>query len=164
MKASRTELIVGLFTLSGLAAVAYLAVEIGGGALIGRDTYPLAARFANVGGLNPGSRVIIAGVPVGHVKKVTLGPDFAAVVEMAVRKEVHLPTDTIASIRTSGLLGDKHVALIPGSDPALLPAGATITETESAVDLESLISRIAFGNVQTTPAAPAKTPPSVVSP
>lgn len=163
MKQSRMELIVGVFVLVGLAAVAYLALRIGARALVGGDTYALKARFANSGGLNPGSNVLIAGVPVGRVETVTLNPvDFSALVEFKVRKDVQLPVDTMASIKTSGLIGDKFLALSPGGEDDVLPAGALISDTESTVDLESLISRFAFGNVnQPTPASPEAPAPEV---
>lgn len=147
---SKLELIVGAFVLTGLAAVAYLALKIGAGNLVGSDTYLVQARFSNVGGLNPGSNVTIAGVSVGRVEAVRLNPaDYSALIELRVRQEVRLPADSIASIKTTGLIGDKYLALAPGADSRMLAPGELITETESAVDLESLISRFAFGNVKT---------------
>ncbi|MET0262283.1 MAG: outer membrane lipid asymmetry maintenance protein MlaD, partial [Rariglobus sp.] len=148
MKQSKLELIVGVFVLVGLAAVAYLALRIGAGALLGADTYVLKARFTNAGGLNPGSNVLIAGVPVGRVDSITLNAeDYSALVQLSVRKDVKVPADSIASIKTSGLIGDKFLALSPGGDDQMLTAGSLITDTESTLDLESLISRFAFGNV-----------------
>ena len=77
---------------------------------------------------------------------------------MNVKETVQLPTDTIASIKTSGLIGDKFVALSPGSDIKDLAPGSLITDTESALDLESLISRFAFGNVSSSPAPSPSAP------
>ena len=149
---SKLELVVGVFVLVGLAAVAYLALRIGAGALVGGDTYALEARFTNSGGLNPGSNVVVAGVPVGRIDAVRLNPaDFSSVVRFSVRKDVKLPVDTIASIKTTGLIGDKFLALAPGAESEFLAPGALITDTESTVDLESLISRFAFGNVNDKP-------------
>jgi len=157
MKQSKLELVVGVFVLAGLAAVAYLALRIGAGALVGGDTYALKARFSNAGGLNPGSNVLIAGVPVGRVDSITLNPaDYSALVELRVRKDVRLPVDSIASIKTSGLIGDKFLALSPGGEDEMLPPGALINDTESTVDIESLISRFAFGGVDQS--APSETP------
>ena len=148
---ARLELIVGCFVLAGLAAVACLALKIGAGVLVGSETYRVQARFANIGGLNPGSNVVIAGVSVGRVEAVRLNPaDYSAIAELRLRTTVKLPIDTIASIKTTGLIGDKFLALSPGADPQMIAPGGLITDTESAVDLESLISRFAFGNVQTT--------------
>ena len=148
MKTSKIEFFVGLFVLAGLAAIAYLALKIGAGALLGSDTYTLRARFTSVNGLNPGANVVISGVTVGRVETVELGPNYAAIVELRLRKNVQLPTDTIASIKTSGLIGDRYISLSPGGDTEILAPGGMITETESSIDLESLISRFAFGNLQ----------------
>jgi phospholipid/cholesterol/gamma-HCH transport system substrate-binding protein len=156
MKISQLELSVGGFVLAGLLAVAYLAVKVGGGALVGPHTYVINARFANSGGLTEGGSVEIAGVRVGRVHRVTLNSSFAAMVEMRLYQNIRLPSDTIASIRTTGLIGDKFVSLSPGSDTELIPPGGTIVDTEAAVDLESLISRFAFGSVQGKEGTPAK--------
>jgi phospholipid/cholesterol/gamma-HCH transport system substrate-binding protein len=158
MKQSNIELSVGAFVLLGLTAIVWFAVQAGAGAAIGGSTYELKARFTNIGGLKPGSQVFIAGVPVGRVEKIDLNSQYAAVVRLNVKQGINLPSDTIASIKTSGLIGDKYVALAPGADSNNLPPGGTITDTESAMDLESLIGRFAFGNVSSSrspsPSAP----------
>jgi phospholipid/cholesterol/gamma-HCH transport system substrate-binding protein len=158
MKQSSIELSVGAFVLLGLAAIVWFAVQAGAGAAIGGSGYEVNARFTNIGGLKPGSQVFIAGVPVGRVDKIDLNPQYAAVVRLNVKQGIHLPSDTIASIKTSGLIGDKYVALAPGADSNNLPPGGTITDTESAMDLESLISRFAFGNVSSSPAPSPSAP------
>jgi phospholipid/cholesterol/gamma-HCH transport system substrate-binding protein len=155
MKQSNIELSVGAFVLLGLAATIWFAVQAGAGAAIGGSSYEVNARFTNIGGLKAGSQVFIAGVPVGRVEKIDLNAQYAAVVRLNVKQEIHLPSDTIASIKTSGLIGDKYVALAPGADSNNLPPGGTITDTESAVDLESMISRFAFGNVSSSPSPSA---------
>jgi phospholipid/cholesterol/gamma-HCH transport system substrate-binding protein len=68
-------------------------------------------------------------------------------VTLRVLSGLRLPTDSMASIKTSGLIGDKYVALSPGADDTYMKSGARITMTESAVDLESLIGKMAFGAV-----------------
>ena len=158
MNHSKIELSVGAFVLLGAAAIVWFAVQAGAGAAIGGSTYEVNARFANIGGLKPGSQVVIAGVPVGRVEKIDLNSQYAAVVHLNVKQEVHLPSDTIASIKTSGLIGDKYIALAPGADSNNLGPGGTITDTESAVDLESIISRFAFGNVSSSPAPTPSAP------
>ena len=156
MKQSNLELIVGAFVLFGLAAVAYLSLRIGAGTLVGGHTYELQARFTNSGGLNPGSNVIVAGVPVGRVKAIHLNAkDYSSIVSFSVIDEVKLPADSIASIKTTGLIGDKFLAIAPGGDSEFLPSGALITDTESTIDLESLISRFAFGSTSQKPTTPA---------
>ena len=152
MKQSRIEVIVGAFVFIGLVAVGYLAVRIGAGALMGGSTYTLHARFSNSGGLNPGSNVMVSGVTVGRVDSIMLNPkDYTSVVTFSVTSTYQLPTDSIASIKTTGLIGDKFLALAPGGDSEFLVPDALITDTESTVDLESLISRFAFGSTNPKP-------------
>jgi len=148
MKTSQVEFSVGCFVLAGVLGIGWLAVKAGAGVLGGPATYSVTARFANSGGLTPGSNVSIAGVQVGSVEAVSLTKDFAAIVKMRVRHDVALPTDTQASIKTAGLLGDRYVALAPGAEEATISAGGTISDTESAIDIESLISRFVFGSVE----------------
>jgi len=148
MKKTNLELLVGIFVLLGIAAVAYLTIKLGSGSLPGRDTYLVEARFTNAGGLHAGGSVLLAGVTVGRVEGVKMDPaDFSAIALLRIGSQVRLPTDSMASIKTSGLIGDKYVSLSPGADETTLAPGARITMTESAVDLESLISKMAFGSV-----------------
>lgn len=147
-KYTRIDLSVGVFVLAGLAALAFLAIKIGGGALIGGETTTVRARFSNLGGLSPGASVLVSGVTVGKVDKIELDERFAAIATLRVRKDLHLPSDTFAAIRSSGLIGDKHIALTPGADETFLQPNELITDTESAVDIEGLISRFAFGGVK----------------
>ena len=148
MKQTRLELFVGIFVLLGLAAVAYLTMKLGSGSLVGGNTYLIEARFSNAGGLHSGSSVLVAGVTVGRVERVRIDPaDYSAIATLRIPTELRLPTDSMASIRTSGLIGDKYVFLSPGADDTYLKPGTRITMTESSVDLESLIGKMAFGSV-----------------
>jgi phospholipid/cholesterol/gamma-HCH transport system substrate-binding protein len=148
VKQTRLELFVGIFVLLGLAAVAYLTMKLGSGSLVGGNTYLIEARFSNAGGLHSGSSVLVAGVTVGRVEGVRIDPaDYSAIATLRIPTELRLPTDSMASIRTSGLIGDKYVFLSPGADDTYLKPGTRITMTESSVDLESLIGKMAFGSV-----------------
>ncbi len=152
MKHNKLEFLVGIFVLLGLAAVAYLTMKLGSGSMMGGDTYVIEARFTNAGGLNKGSSVLLAGVFVGRVEEVRIDPgDYCAIATLRVPSVLRLPTDTMASIKTTGLIGDKHISLAPGADETYLEAGTRITMTESAVDLESLIGKMAFGSVEEKP-------------
>ncbi len=149
MNSRKTEFLAGLFVLIGLCAVAYLAIRVGGGQFYSKDTYLLKARFQNVGGLTVGARVTIAGVSVGTVSAITLDPeDFVALVEMRLGLLAKVDEDTIASVKSQGLIGDKYVALLPGGSDVMLEEGDVIIDTESAVDIEGLISQFAFGAIQ----------------
>lgn len=149
MKQNKLEFLVGVFVLLGLAAVTYLTVKLGAGSLLGGDTYVIEARFTNAGGLNTGSNVVVAGVPVGRVDAIRMEEsEYTAIATLRVMKGLKLPTDSMASIKTTGLIGDKFISLSPGADETYLEPGARITMTESAVDLESLIGKMAFGKVE----------------
>ncbi len=144
------ETFVGLFVLLGLCCVAYLAVQLGKMEIVDDSGFLLTARFDSASGLRVGADVEIAGVPVGKVKAIRLDDAptrTQAVVELLLTKDYKLSEDTIASIKTSGLIGDKYVSLSRGGSETLLQAGDEINDTESPVDLETLIGKYAFGGV-----------------
>ena len=148
MKRSSLEVVVGVFMILGILAVGYLTVKLGKMELLGGDNYAVRARFQNVTGLKTGASVEIAGVPIGRVAGIEVDPaTFAVLVTMRIRKGVVLTDDTIASIKTQGLIGDKYVKISPGGSSTKIGPGETLLETESAIDLEDLISRYIMGNV-----------------
>jgi phospholipid/cholesterol/gamma-HCH transport system substrate-binding protein len=144
------EIAVGIFMLVGLSCLAWLTVKLGKMELVSRQGFELAARFGSVSGLRVGADVEIAGVPVGRVIHIALDPDplrSQAVVRLRLEKDFQISEDSIASIKTSGLIGDKYVSLSRGGSEKMLSPGDMIQETESAVDLETLIGKYAFGGV-----------------
>lgn len=148
MKKLKVEFLVGLFVILALAAFAWLTLKVGSGSLAGGDTYSIEARFANAGGLHAGSSVLLSGVTVGTVESIRMDTsDYSAIATLRILSDLRLPSDTMASIKTSGLIGDKFIALAPGAEEEYLAPGDRITMTESAVDLESLIGKMAFGAV-----------------
>jgi len=147
-KSFNLELAVGVFMLVGLLALAYLAINLGGIDLFGGNYTKVYAQFDSVSGLKEGARVEIAGVLVGKVDKISLNQDDMAKVELLIFPEVKLQTDVIASIKTQGIIGDKFIKISPGGDDIYLGNGGLITETESAIDLEDLISKYVFGSVK----------------
>ena len=148
MKDAKLELIVGVFVLVGLAALTYLAVKLGKLEVIGGGNHmEVQAEFDSVAGLKTGASVEIAGVQVGQVKRIGLKGDRATVV-LSLKPGMKLYGDAIASIKTRGLIGDKYLSLSPGGSQKELPPGAKIRDTESGVDLESLIGEFIHGNVK----------------
>ena len=149
MKKSSVEFGVGIFFLIGIICVGYLTVRLGKMQLIGDDNYSLTARFQSVAGLKTGASVQIAGVQIGQVESVHLDyKNFDALVSLKIQKDVILTDDVIASVKTAGLIGDKYIKLSPGGSDQILKPGDLITDTESALDIEELISKYAFGNVK----------------
>jgi phospholipid/cholesterol/gamma-HCH transport system substrate-binding protein len=147
MKKFYIELTAGVFVLLGIVCFAYLSIQLGGVNLWGGERYEVTATFSQVGALRAGAPVVIAGVDVGEVREVRL-KNYAAVVRMHINGDIELPTDSIASIRTRGLIGEQYVALSPGGARETVEAGGRITETEPAIDLHSLIAKYAFGEVE----------------
>ena len=134
----------GVFVLSGLAALAYLSIQLGGSTYSGPGGLRLYASFDEVGGLAPRSPVVIGGVKVGQVKSIELSPkgDFRARVMIDVDKDLKLPDDTAASILTQGVLGSQYIGLEPGGSDTMLEDGGEIAYTQSAVVIERLIGRV----------------------
>jgi phospholipid/cholesterol/gamma-HCH transport system substrate-binding protein len=140
------EVVVGVFLLLGLLALGYMAVKLGRMEVIGGSGYRVFATFTNVAGLRTGSAVEIAGVEVGRVEAIHL-KDYQARVTLRINDQVKLPEDSIASIRTKGLIGEQFIKISPGGSEKVIPPQGEIAETEPAVDLMELIANYAFGKL-----------------
>jgi phospholipid/cholesterol/gamma-HCH transport system substrate-binding protein len=149
MKTTSIEMAVGTFVLIGLAALGYLTIKLGKMELLGENYYRVKARFYSVSGLKTGASVELAGVRIGQVEKISLDTDrFVANITLKIHKGIELSEDVIASVKTSGMIGDKFIKLSPGGSEEILRPGDTITETESALDIEELISKYIFGELK----------------
>jgi len=140
------EAIVGVFIILAGIALAFLAMQVSGLTMDARqETYKVYAQFDDLGGLSVRGRVSVAGVTVGKVSAITLDTKaYRALVEMEIYQSVDsLTLDTVASIQTAGLLGEKYIALSIGGDPEVLADGDTIFDTQSALNLEKLIGAFA---------------------
>ena len=146
MRKGNLELVVGLFVLLGLGCLAYLAIHLGKMEIMGSG-YQVLVNFDNISGLKKGAAVEVAGVEVGRVESIRLSPGDRASVTLRLEPGLKLHDDAIASIRTKGIIGDKFVKLSPGSSEKLIPPGGKIRDTESAIDLEELISSYIHGKV-----------------
>jgi len=148
MAHSRVEILVGFFLVIGFLALAWLALQLGDAPwLTGAKTYALDAEFNNISGIKSGADVQISGVTVGKVRQLRLNKENQAVVGMQIELGVAIPVDSIASVKSQGIIGDKYIQITLGGDETVYKAGEAIVDTESAVDLESLISKFAFGQV-----------------
>jgi len=148
MNRSSIEITVGMFVLIGIICIGYLTIRLGKMEWIGDDYYSVNAKFESISGLKTGASVEIAGVPIGKVGSIFLEKEEqVAVVKLKVQKGIVLTDDVIASIKTAGLIGDKYIKLTPGGSDEILNSGDTIFETESAIDLEELISKYVFGSI-----------------
>ncbi|NLZ16564.1 MAG: outer membrane lipid asymmetry maintenance protein MlaD [Desulfobulbaceae bacterium] len=145
---SRIEIMVGIFLVIGFLAFGWLALRLGEVSLLTQGrTYTLDAAFNNVSGLKKGSEIQLSGVTIGTVRTIRLDEDNMALVSMQLDQDVHLPVDSMASIKTQGIIGDKYIQLTLGGDTEMYKPGEILVDTESTVDIESLISKFAFGQV-----------------
>ena len=146
MSKRNIEILVGLFVLLGLAGVLFLALKAANlTTLSNGDTYPLTAKFDNIGGLKARAPVRVAGVVIGRITGIGLDPkSYQSVVAFEVNRRYDFPKDSSAKILTAGLLGDQYIGIEPGGDITNLVAGDTIKQTQSAVVLENLIGQFLF--------------------
>lgn len=145
MKKRTMQTTVGIFVIMGLLVVGYMIVRIGEVSIIGDESYSLFARFTSVSGLRVGSAIEMMGIKIGEVEQLTIDQKGqAAVVELKIRKDIKVLEDATAAIVTAGLIGEKFVKIDAGGHGEVLQPGATITETEPAVEklpLDTLVKQ-----------------------
>lgn len=149
MSQRATNLSVGFLMILGLLALGYLSVTFGQVTVFGEQYYPVTAVFSNVAGLQANTAVRMVGIKVGYVESIRL-KNYEAEVTLMVRRSVDLPEDTIASIQTEGLLGQRYVTLKPGGLPGNIPKDGSgrIIETNPPLILENLLGEMVFGGAQ----------------
>ena len=149
IKKKTVELAVGLFVIAGFTCLILLALQVSGLNVFARDSesFVIHAKFSNIGGLKIRSKVTLSGVQIGRVENITLPVgkeiNYDALVTIKVRGNIGetLPEDSVASIRTAGLIGDNFIAITPGGSEEYLSSGDNIQETYSAIVLEDIISK-----------------------
>ena len=146
MKKNSLDFWVGLFVITGFVALLFLALKAGNmSAFSFVKTYSVTARFDNIGGLKPRAPVKSAGVVVGRVAAINFDDKtYQATVTLNIEYNFHFPKDSSAKILTSGLLGEQYIGIEAGGDEQSLAQGSKITQTQSAIVLESLISQFLY--------------------
>ena len=149
MNMIKLEMMVGTFMLIGILCLGYVSVKLGKMEFGGGDFYAVTASFDSVSGLKPGARVEVAGVEVGKVDRIVLDKKSGdrALTYLKIKNGVNISDDVIASVRTSGIIGDKFIKLRPGGSEKMLKNNDKIRETESAIDIEELVSKFIHGKV-----------------
>jgi len=142
----RVNIAVGIFLVLGVLALAYLSIKLGRVSLFGSSGYVVSVDFPSVGGLKAGSSVEIAGVEIGRVESIGLA-DYQARVRVRLNRDIKLQEDSIASIKTKGLIGERYVRISPGGSDKIIPPNGRIREVEPPVDIEELLSKYIFGKV-----------------
>ncbi len=148
MKKISAELVVGIFIIVGFLCFVYLSLRLGEFSVFAGDrTYTLSADFESISGLKVGAIIEVAGVNVGRVSAISLGKNDRAHVAMQITRDLQVDEGAIASVKTQGIIGDKYIRISRGGSEVLLKDGGRITETESAIDLEEMVSKYIFGKV-----------------
>jgi len=140
----KVEIIVGLFVCLGIAAIAGLAMKLGQVGGFSSSGYNLEATFSDAGGVRVGGDVMLAGVSIGRITTVDLKDNIKAHLVLEINDGVALSIDAIASIRTKGIIGERYVRISQGAEEEFLVAGEEIEETESAINIEDLVSKYIF--------------------
>ena len=145
MRKSAIDVWVGIFVVIGLLAAFFLALKVGNmNAVSFAPTYKISARFDNIG-LKPRAPVKGAGVVVGRIANISFDDKtYQATVVMTIEDSYKFPKDSAAKILTSGLLGEQYIGLEAGGSDDMLADGGKISQTQSAVVLENLISQFLY--------------------
>ncbi len=140
----KTEITVGIFVFLGIMAMSWMAIKLGQIGGLGSSGYHISATFEDAGGLRAGADVMLAGVSIGRVASVQLKDQEEALLTLEIQNGVKLTTDAIAAVRTKGIIGERYVRISQGADEDTLSDGDELEETESAINIEDLISKYIF--------------------
>jgi phospholipid/cholesterol/gamma-HCH transport system substrate-binding protein len=145
MNRRKIEFYTGLFVIIGIIAIVYLFANIGRVNFFQNKYYPVYGFFNSVSGLQTGARVEMAGVKIGIVSDVSIDTiQFQAKVELSIDQNIKLSEDIIASVKTSGIIGQKYIDILPGGSDIMLEAEDGIYNTESSLDIESIVRKFVF--------------------
>lgn len=148
MERSKNDLWVGLFVLLGLAALIFLALQSANLLSLNfQRSYRITAHFDNIGGLKPKAAVRSAGVLVGRVAAIRFDDErYQARIDLDLDQRFKFPKDSSLKILTSGLLGDQYIGIEAGAEEGNWAPGDNVTQTQSAVVLENLISQFLYNS------------------
>jgi phospholipid/cholesterol/gamma-HCH transport system substrate-binding protein len=136
---ARAELIAGAAVLA--VAAGFLLWSAGAG-MMPRGSYPVVASFPSIDGVEVGTDVRLAGVPIGRITDIRLNPQtYYAEATISVPNDIALPVDSAALIQSDGLLGGGYVEIQPGGAMEMLPPGGEIEDVQGAVSLLSLMMK-----------------------
>lgn len=143
MSTNAIETVMGAVVLAVAGSFFYFAYDKSNVKAI--DGYELSATFSNISGITPGSSVRIGGIKVGVVEALDLNPQtYQAVAKMRVQENVKLPKDSSAAVQSTGLIGEKFLAIEPGAEEENLKDGDTIAYTQPSVSIEEMIGKFVF--------------------
>lgn len=140
----RVEMSVGVFVFLGILAIGWMALKLGQVGGLGESGYTLVANFDDVGGMREGGDIMMSGVIIGRIDTVHLVKNDHAQMVLRIHNGVKITEDAYASVRTKGIIGDRYLRITQGPSETYLKPGSEIEETESAINIEDLISKYIF--------------------
>lgn len=147
MNERKRDFYVGIFVIITLICTGYLLMAVGEFSRYFKDRYTVHGYFSSVSGLKNGAAVDLAGVRVGNVSSINIDTaHLVAKVTLEIDSYIEISEDSIASIRTAGIIGEKFIEILPGGSDIMLAHGDEIENTESALEIESLIRKFIFSN------------------
>jgi phospholipid/cholesterol/gamma-HCH transport system substrate-binding protein len=136
-----SEMLVGILVLIGIILLFYMSFRIGKFGVFGQQGYEVMVGLDNANGLDPRSPVHIAGVEVGKIKTIKLD-GYKALATLLIKKEINIPVDSKAAVKTQGTLGDRYIEIIPGTGQTYLAAGDRINDIIIAADLDEVFTQV----------------------
>jgi len=149
MVSRKTEFYVGLFVIIGIVCTLYLFIDLGRVNFNKDKYYPVYGFFSSVSGLKKGAVIEMSGVKIGIVSNISLDIEqLLAKVKFSINSDIELSEDTIASVKTAGIIGQKYIDILPGGSDIMLESGEEIFDTESSLDIESIVRKFIFKKEQ----------------
>lgn len=147
MNERKRNFYVGIFVIIGIFCSGYLIIVMGDLSAFFKDRYTVYGYFSSASGLKEKAVVELAGVKIGHVSAISIDTQYlVARVALDIDRKIALSEDSIASIKTAGIIGEKYIEILPGGSDTMLAHGDEIENTESSLDIESLIRKFIFSD------------------
>lgn len=143
MKRSTIETVLGAVVLLSAAVFlvfSYQTADVGPSS----SGYEVTATFSNIGSLNVGGPVQMAGVRIGQITDISLTDFFEAEVTMAIDDDIEIPEDSAAIIASESLLGGNSISIQPGGALGTLGDGDALTHTQPHVSLVELLGKFIY--------------------
>tara|TARA_B100000131_G_C17881557_1_gene518519 strand:- start:113 stop:562 length:450 start_codon:yes stop_codon:yes gene_type:complete len=145
MKSNHFETILGMLTI--LIALSFLLKFLSANSNnTESDYYQLNAKFLKVGGLIVGNDVKMSGVKIGVITHVSLDDEYMANVAFQVFSSIQIPSDSVASIKSDGILGNKYLSISPNNRESkfFMTENQSLENVEDFESIEDQVSRIIF--------------------
>ena len=129
----KAEIFVGIFVLFSLTLFLAMVILIGGRQNIFEKRYEITGVFESVAGLQPGAEVHLAGINIGYIKSIKFSKtnEVEVVMSISEKQSQRIREDSVACIKTMGLMGDRYIQITVGSEEEqVILAGGKIATSE----------------------------------